>query len=654
LPGGGRRAEALIEAAPSNGNINVVPEEVNIPAAEPTIGEAHARPGGVEVIRRELPRLPASPGVYRMLDAKGDALYVGKARNLRRRVASYARASGLPERLLRMVQATAALEIVTTHTEVEALLLEANLIKNLKPRFNIILRDDKSFPYILVTGDHDFPQIAKHRGARNRKGEYFGPFASGSAVNHTLATLARAFPLRKCSDADFASRTRPCLQYQIKRCSAPCVGRVSRADYAAVVTEARDFLAGRSHDLVDRLSTRMQAASAALDFELAATYRDRIRALAQITAHQDINIRGLGEADVIAAHAEAGQVCVQVFFYRAGRNYGNRAYFPAHARDVDPAEVLAAFIGQFYAERPAPALVLVSSAIGQAALIGEALSIGAGRKVTVSCPRRGAKRALVAHALANAREALSRRLAESATQRQLLEGVAELFGLDAAPQRIEVYDNSHIQGSAPVGSMVVAGPEGFVKNAYRKFNIREAPPGDDFAMLREVLTRRFARLAKAEADGGGADWPDLVLIDGGRGQLNVALEVLRELGIDDVAIVAIAKGADRDAGREQFHLPGRPALLLEPRHPVLYFLQRLRDEAHRFAIGSHRARRGKAMARSALDEIAGIGAARKKALLLRFGSARAVATAGLSDLETVDGISRTVARRIYDHFHGGG
>ena len=647
-----RRAPVTID-----GPIDAMTETTDHDA--PDAAPAEPKSSGFEVVRRQLRSLPATPGVYRMFDARGEVLYVGKARNLRRRVGSYATPSRLDERIHRMVSLTTGLEVITTHTEVEALLLEANLIKTLKPRFNVLLRDDKSFPYIIITADHDYPQIAKHRGARSRKGSYFGPFASAGAVNHTLGILARAFPLRTCSDAEFASRTRPCLQYQIKRCTAPCVGRIGHDDYLRLVEEARQFLAGKSDALNRQLQAKMQAASEAQDYENAALCRDRIRALAHITAHQDINIHGVGEADVIAAHADAGQVCVQVFFFRAGQNYGNRAYFPAHARDVGLPEVLGAFLGQFYADRPAPKLVLLSHPVEGAGVVAEALAQRSGQRVTLLCPQRGPKRAVVEHALTNARDALARRLAESASQRRLLEGVAEVFGLEAPPERIEVYDNSHIQGSQPVGSMIVAGADGFRKQAYRKFNIRDALGedgrlADDYAMMREVLTRRFGRLLKEDAERESGDWPDLVLIDGGRGQLTAATQALADLGVTNVAVAAIAKGVDRDAGREQFHLPDRPSFMLEPRHPVLYFLQRLRDEAHRFAIGSHRARRAKAATRSALDEVPGIGAARKKALLLRFGSAKGVAEAGLTDLETVEGISRIVAQRIYDHFHGGG
>ena len=612
---------------------------------------------GFDLIRRQLKSLPNAPGVYRMLDAKGELLYVGKAKNLRKRVASYTKPAGMTIRIQRMVQMTRALEVVSTHTEVEALLLEANMIKRLKPRFNVVLRDDKSFPYILITGDHAWPQITKYRGARNRDGEYFGPFASAGAVNQTLGALQRAFPLRSCSDGEFENRTRPCLMYQIKRCTAPCVGRIGAADYAALVGQARDFLSGKSPRVQKRLSEAMQAASDLLDFETAAIYRDRIRALAHIQARQGINVEGVAEADVIAAAQEGGQTCIQVFFFRAGQNFGNRGYYPSHGRDQSAAEVLAAFVSQFYDSRQPPKLVLLSEPVAAQGLIAEALGVRAGRKVELAAPRRGEKRKLVEQALVNARDALGRRLAESASQRKLLEGIAEKFGLEAAPQRIEVYDNSHIAGSQPVGGMVVAGPEGFVKAAYRKFNIKgaEIAPGDDYAMLREVLTRRFARLMKEDPDRAEAGrWPDLLLIDGGKGQLGVALQVLADAGIDDLPVVAIAKGPDRDAGRERFFPADRTPFTLAERDPVLYFLQRLRDEAHRFAIGSHRARRSKAIQRSPLDDIAGVGARRKKALLHRFGSAKAVAEAGLADLAAVDGISTAVARAIYDHFHPDG
>ncbi len=645
-------------ATPATPEVTLIAPVAPVAPAEPA-GPAVPVVDGIAVIRREIRTLPNLPGVYRMLAGDGMLLYVGKAKSLRKRVANYANPHGLSTRIRRMVAETASLEIVTTRTEVEALLLEANLIKRLKPRYNVVLRDDKSFPYILITGDHPWPRITKHRGARSIAGEYFGPFASAGAVNQTLAALERAFPLRSCGDAEFAARTRPCLQFQIKRCTAPCVGRIAAPAYGAIVAEARDFLSGRSQQIQQQLALRMSEAAAAQDYEAAAIYRDRLRAMAHIHSHQDINVLGVGEADVIALVEVGGQTCIEVFFFRAGQNFGNRAYFPAHAGETEPGEVLAAFVGQFYDARPAPAQVLLSHAVGNPALLGQALALGAGRKVTVSAPERGMKRALVDHALYNAREALARRQAEQSAQARLLDGVAELFALPARPQRIEVYDNSHIQGQAPIGSMIVAGPEGFIKGAYRKFNIRDGAiaPGDDYAMMREVLSRRFGRLAKAAEAGHPPDriagqWPDLVLIDGGKGQLTVALEVFAALGITGVALAAIAKGPDRNAGREQFFRPGSSPFMLEPHHPVLYFLQRLRDEAHRFAIGTHRARRAKGLVRSSLDEVQGIGPKRKQALLHHFGSARDVAAAGLADLMAIPGINRAVAQVIYDHFHG--
>ena len=617
---------------------------------------------GIEVIRAFVKKTPAAPGVYRMHDSRGNVLYVGKARNLAARVNSYTQPARLANRLRRMVAETAGLEIVVTHTEVEALLLEINLIKQLKPRYNVLLRDDKSFPYIHLTGDSEWPQVTKHRGAQVSPGEYFGPFASAGSVNRTLTTLQRAFLLRSCSDTVFTTRTRPCLLHQIKRCSAPCVGRIDPAAYADLVAEARAFLRGDSavqHDL----ARRMEEASAAMQYETAALYRDRIRALSQVQAHQDINVAGLGDADVFALQQEGGIACVQVFFFRGGQNYGNRPYFPANGRYVEGAELMAAFLGQFYSDRPAPGLVLTSSEVAERELLAEALSLRAGRRVRLETPQRGAKRNLVAQALANAREALGRRLAESATQIRLLEGVAAAFALDAPPHRIEVYDNSHIGGTLAVGAMIVAGPEGLIKSQYRKFNIRgagsdatrlqpgEISPGDDYGMLRQVLGRRFGRVLKEDPGRESDTWPDLVLIDGGAGQLSAATEVLAELGLSGIPIVAIAKGPDRDAGRERFFMPGREPFTLPFNDPTLYFLQRLRDEAHRFAIGSHRARRSKAVGRSALDEIAGIGSGRKRALLHHFGSARSVARAGLADLEAVTGVSKAIARRIYEHFH---
>ncbi|HUD51299.1 excinuclease ABC subunit UvrC [Parvibaculum sp.] len=630
---------------------------------------------GAAYIAEKVKQLPDSPGVYRMYDATGDLLYVGKARSLKKRVASYTKIFGHTNRIARMIASTVSMEFITTATETDALLLEANLIKRLRPRYNVLMRDDKSFPFILLTGDHDFPQVVKHRGSRSRKGDYFGPFASAGAVNATLNALQKAFLLRSCSDSVFESRTRPCLLHQIKRCSAPCTGVIDKDGYAELVAEARDFLRGRSRKTQKELAAHMEEAATALDFERAAIYRDRIRALTQVQQHQGINPQTLTEADVFAAWQEGGQTCVQVFFFRAGQNWGNRAYFPRHDKELETAEVLDAFLAQFYEDRHPPRLVLLSHDVPGKGLLAEALSIIAGRKVAVGVPQRGEKRELVDHALTNAREALGRRLAESSTQRKLLEGVAEAFGLAETPQRIEVYDNSHISGSHPVGGMIVAGPEGFMKSQYRKFNIKsEVEPGDDYAMMREVLTRRFTRLLKesgeatgeeeprpedgeseAEAKARGKefpDWPDLILIDGGAGQLKIACDVLAELGIDSVAVVGVAKGPERDAGRERFFMPGRGDFMMEPRNPVLYYLQRLRDEAHRYAIGSHRARRSKAIGVNPLDDVPGVGPGRKRALLRHFGSARAVARAGLSDLEAVDGISAKVARTVYDFFHG--
>ena len=609
---------------------------------------------GVEAISAEVRVLPPRPGVYRMLDAAGAALYVGKARNLRKRVSAYTRPGRLPPRLHRMIAETQSLEVITTHTEAEALLLEANLIKEHKPRYNILMRDDKSFPYILLTADHDWPQLLKHRGAQNRKGEYFGPFASAGAVNRTLLTLQRVFPLRSCSDAVFASRTRPCLQYQIKRCAGPCVGRIASEPYDEIVAQARAFLSGKSRGLQQRLSRQMEAASQALEYEAAAVFRDRIRALTEIQAHQDINVRSLGNADVFAAARQVGQTCIQVFFYRSGQNFGNRTYFPAQARDEPADRVLGAFLGQFYTDKLPPPLILASHRPHQADLLAEALSLRAARRVRIATPQRGGRRKLVDQAVENARDSLGRRLAGSEAQRRLLERVADLFGLDGPPQRIEVFDNSHISGTDALGAMIVAGPDGFRKGAYRKFNIRstDIAPGDDYAMMREVLHRRYARALREDPGREGETWPDLAIVDGGPGQLSAAAEVFADLGIETLPLVSIAKGPDRRAGRERFYTAGREPFTLPPDDPVLYFMQRLRDEAHRFAIGSHRARRSKAIRRSPLDEIEGIGARRKRALLNHFGSAVGVSRAGLTDLETVEGISKTVARRVYDHFHG--
>jgi excinuclease ABC subunit C len=609
---------------------------------------------GAAVIEAALANLPLSPGVYRMLDAAGDALYVGKARSLRKRVGSYIQSGRLDERLRRMVAETCALEVVTTHTEAEALLLEANLIKRLKPRFNIVLRDDKSYPWLMLAEDHPFPQVAKHRGAHTRRGTYWGPFASAWAVNQTVTAMERVFLLRSCADTVFASRTRPCLLHQIKRCSAPCVGRIGAEDYARLVAQAKSFLTGKVANVQRELSAEMQEASDWREFERAASLRDRIRGLTHVQGSGGvINPASLEDADIVALWQSAGQSCVQVFFIRGGRNNGNRAHFPSHAKSEEPGDVLAAFLAQFYDDKPPPPLILANHEVPESELIEDALSLKAGRRVSIAVPQRGEKRAVVLHAETNAREALERKLAESTGQARLLEGVAALFGLAEPPTRIEIYDNSHIMGSNAYGVMVVAGPEGFAKNAYRKYAIRgPIAPGDDFAMMREVLDRRFSRALKEQGEG-GADLPDLVLIDGGAGQFSAARTVLADLGITEVKLVAIAKGPDRDAGREWFHTGDKPAFQLPPRDPVLYYLQRLRDEAHRFAISTHRASRSKAIVRSELDEIPGIGAARKKALLHHFGSARGVKQAGLEDLHAAPGISTEIARRVYAFFHPG-
>jgi len=632
----------------------------------PTSADSPPLPGprGVAAIERALETMPLSPGVYRMLAASGDALYVGKARSLRKRVASYAQLARLPERLRRMVNETVAMEIVTTHTEAEALLLEANLIKRLKPRYNIVLRDDKSYPWLMLTEDHPYPQIAKHRGARARKGSYYGPFASAWSVNQTVTAMQRVFLLRSCRDTVFRNRSRPCLLHQIKRCSAPCVARISTEDYAGLVAQAKAFLSGKAGGVQKELAAEMEAAAEALEFERAAALRDRIRALTSVQGTDVINPASLTDADVIAAWQIAGQTCVQVFFVRGGRNNGNRAFFPVHIKGEEKPEVLAAFIAQFYDDKPPPPVILLNEPLGEQALVAEALGIkansfGSGKRVEILVPQRGEKAAVVKHAETNAREALERKLAETAGQAKLLDATAALFGLDGPPGRIEVYDNSHIMGANAYGVMVVAGAEGFRKQAYRKFSIRSAiTPGDDFGMMREVLTRRFSRLLKEgalkeEEAGEETDWPDLVLIDGGVGQLSAAQAILDELGIDDVLLVGISKGRDRDAGREWFHRTGQAPFQLPPRDPVLYFLQRLRDEAHRFAITTHRAGRSKALVTSELDEIVGIGPGRKRALLNHFGSARGVKQAGLSDLEAAPGVSTEIARRVYAHFHPG-
>jgi excinuclease ABC subunit C len=704
--------------------------------------EATAKPPrGPQVIQRYLKTLPGSPGVYRMLDTTGTVIYVGKARNLKARVTSYARGTGHTNRIARMIASTASMEFVTVRTEAEALLLEANLIKRFRPRYNVLLRDDKSFPYILIARDHAVPQILKHRGARNRKGDYFGPFASAGAVNRTINMLERAFLLRSCSDSMFESRTRPCLLFQIKRCSGPCTGEIDSASYTSLVDEAVRFLRGESQNARQMYQTLMQEAAERLDYEQAAKYRNRLWALAHVTADQAINPEGIEEADVFAAYQDAGQTCIQVFFFRTGQNWGNRAYYPRADRSLPPEEVLDSFIAQFYDDKPVPRLILVSHELPNRDLLAEALSTKAERKVEIRTPQRGSKLGIVEHALQNAREALARRLAEGSSQRLLLDGLKERFDLPKTPRRVEVYDNSHIQGAHAVGAMIVAGPDGFVKSQYRKFNIRatDLTPGDDYAMMREVLTRRFKRLKKEIADGqteaqpaasderleeadaeGGApasrivapepppidrrggsalafgvlradesideaptedepilvegdagddtvdpedmedapepeefpNRPDLVLIDGGLGQLAVAVAVLKELGLTDIPVVGVAKGPDRDAGREHFHFPDRDRpMMLEPRDPVLYFVQRLRDEAHRFVIGAHRAKRSKAVGVNPLDEIPGIGPTRKRALLTHFGSAKAVSRASPEDLRAVSGISAQMARAIYDFFH---
>jgi excinuclease ABC subunit C len=618
---------------------------------------------GMAVIADVVRRLPNAPGVYRMLDGKGDVLYVGKARNLKKRVANYARPTNPSSRILRMIRETAAMEFVQTRTETEALLLEANLIKRLRPRFNVLLRDDKSFPYILIGGDHEAPAIAKHRGARKRKGDYFGPFASAGAVGRTINALQKAFLIRTCSDAVYESRTRPCLLFQIKRCSAPCTGEIEMDRYAELVREAKAFLSGKSGAVKSELAAAMERASEALDFERAAVYRDRLAALSHVQSHQGINPQSVEEADVFAAHHEGAQTCIQVFFFRTGQNWGNRAYFPKADKSLSEPEILEAFVAQFYDDKPVPRLVLLSHDVEERELLERALAEKAGHRIEIAVPQRGEKRDLVAHALLNAREALGRKLAESSSQSKLLAGLGDVFGLAEPPRRVEVFDNSHIMGTNAVGGMIVAGPDGLVKNQYRKFNIRstELTPGDDYGMMREVLTRRFARLvkecgSKAEAprdDQGFGPWPDLVFVDGGKGQLEAARQVMADLGIEDIPLVGIAKGPDRDAGREKFFMSGRADFMLPERDPVLYFVQRLRDEAHRFAIGTHRAKRSKQIGQSTLDEIPGIGPTRKRALLRHFGTVKAIARAGIEDLLTVEGISESTAETIYDYFHEG-
>jgi len=623
---------------------------------------------GADLIAEFVKRLPNSPGVYRMFNEAGDVLYVGKARSLKKRVSNYALGRVHSNRIAQMVRQTAHMEFVTTRTEIEALLLEANLIKRLRPRFNVLLRDDKSFPYILISGDHRAPAILKHRGARARKGDYFGPFASAGAVGRTINSLQRAFLIRTCTDSVFETRTRPCLLYQIKRCSAPCTHEISDAGYGELVQEAKDFLSGKSQKVKAHMADAMNQAAEDLDFEQAAVYRDRLASLSHVSSHQGINPAGVEEADVFAIYHEGGISCIQVFFFRTGQNWGNRAYFPKADPQLTGAEVLSAFLAQFYDDKPVPKQILLSETVEEMELLAAAFAEKAGHKISVLVPQRGEKRDLVDHVMGNAREAHGRKLAETASQSRLLEGFKDTFKLSYVPQRVEIYDNSHIMGTNAVGGMVVAGPEGFVKNQYRKFNIKstDITPGDDFGMMREVMTRRFTRLLKEEgipdrsqpvaavdaADMPFPAWPDVILIDGGQGQMTAVRAILEELGItDSVTAIGVAKGVDRDAGRERFFLPGGESFTLPPRDPVLYFTQRMRDEAHRFAIGSHRARRKKEMVKNPLDEIGGIGPSRKRALLQHFGTAKAVSRAALSDLMAVEGISETVAKQVYNHFH---
>ncbi|MGR3367047.1 MAG: excinuclease ABC subunit UvrC [Sagittula sp.] len=614
--------------------------------------ESATSPRGVEVIQSYLRTLETSPGVYRMLDEQSRVLYVGKARNLRARVSNYARLNGHSRRIERMIRETASMMFLTTRTETEALLLEQNLIKQLKPKFNVLLRDDKSFPNIIVT-NHAFPQIKKHRGAKSEKGQYFGPFASAGAVNRVLNQLQKAFLLRNCTDSQFEGRTRPCLLHQIKRCSAPCVGKISEEDYAASVRDAARYLSGKSTEIQEKLAADMMEASEAMEFERAAALRDRIRALTQVQTAQGINPQTTAEADVIALYMENGQACVQVFFIRANQNWGNKDFYPRVGDDVGPAEVMEAFIGQFYDQKEPARLLLLSHGIEDEDLMCQALSDKLGRKVEISVPQRGEKAELVEGALRNAKESLGRKMSETATQAKLLRGLAEAFGLDGPPQRIEVYDNSHIQGTNAVGAMIVAGPDGFMKNQYRKFNIKgeDLVPGDDFGMMKEVLTRRLVRLKKDDPDRSKGLWPDLMLIDGGAGQISAVAEIMREQGVQDVPFVGVAKGVDRDHGKEEFHRTGERPFALRHNDPVLYFVQRLRDEAHRFAIGTHRAKRAKAQMANPLDEVQGVGAARKRALLQHFGSAKAVSRANLADLKAVEGVSEALAERIYAFFH---
>ncbi|MEP3676655.1 excinuclease ABC subunit UvrC [Sulfitobacter sp.] len=615
--------------------------------------EIEAVPTGHAVIQGYLKTLDGSPGVYRMLDSESRVLYVGKARNLRMRVSNYARPSGHSARIARMIDNTASMMFLTTRTETEALLLEQNLIKQLKPKFNVLLRDDKSFPNILVTDSHDYPQIKKHRGAKKEKGSYYGPFASAGAVNRTLNQLQRVFLLRDCSNAQFESRTRPCLQYQIKRCSAPCVGKITAEDYRQTVQDAQKFLTGKSTGIQTRLAQEMSEASEQMEFERAAALRDRIKALTQVQTTQGINPKGVSEADIIGLYMADGQACVQVFFIRSGQNWGNHDYYPRVGDDVEAPEVLEAFIGQFYDQREPPRQLILSHGLENTELMAEALGSKIDRKVEILVPQRGEKVELVEGALRNARESLARKMAESATQTKLLKGLADAFELPKVPERIEIYDNSHIQGAFAVGAMVVAGQEGMLKSQYRKFNIRgdELTPGDDFGMMKEVLKRRFKRLIKEDPDRKEGHWPDLLLIDGGAGQVSAVREIMREYGVEDIPMIGVAKGVDRDAGKEEFHRTGKPVKALRHNDPVLYFVQRMRDEAHRFAIGTHRAKRAKSVGATPLDEVPGVGAARKRALLAHFGSAKAVARANLHDLKAVEGVSDALADTIYAYFH---
>ncbi|MEH6833379.1 MULTISPECIES: excinuclease ABC subunit UvrC [Falsihalocynthiibacter] len=631
------------EATPQAGPVSAISDAADV--ATPLVG--HARVQGY------LHTLDNSPGVYRMLDSEARVLYVGKARNLRKRVSNYANPNGHTGRILRMISETAEMMFLTTRTETEALLLEQNLIKQLKPKYNVLLRDDKSFANIFVSTEHDFPPVKKHRGRKGAKGNYYGPFASASSVNRTLNQLQKVFLLRDCTDATFEGRTRPCLQYQIKRCSAPCVGLVSKSDYAQLVSDAERFLQGKSTNVQATLAAEMASASEALEFERAAALRDRIKALTQVQQNQGINPRGVAEADIVALHMEGGQACVQVFFIRANQNWGNRDFYPRVGLDISPAEALQAFLGQFYDNKLPPKQVILSHDIEDKDLMTEALSQRAERRVEVLIPQRGEKYELVVNASRNARESLARKMSETAAQSKLLAGVAEAFDLPATPKRIEVYDNSHISGTNAVGGMIVSGPEGFIKSQYRKFNIKdtEITPGDDFGMMKEVLSRRFKRLLKEDPERTSGTWPDLLLIDGGAGQVSAVREIMTEYGVGDIPMVGVAKGVDRDHGKEEFHRTGKRPMALRHNDPVLYFIQRMRDEVHRFAIGTHRAKRSKAFSATPLDDVPGVGAARKRALLAHFGSAKAVSRAGLSDLKAVEGISGAMAETLYDFFH---